>query len=118
MFKDINLDEFKNTIVNIGENGKTITTDDDYNLLRNYIINYFVKNNNFWKQFKNIRIYNKIELEKTITETIYNKIDSTLKNKIIIETLIINNQAEVFAFMKNKNIFGKDKLLFDFSITL
>lgn len=118
MFKDINLDEFKNTIVNNNENGKSITTDDEYFILRNYLINYFVKDISFGKQFKGIRIHNKIELEKTITETIYNKIDSTLKNKIRIETLIINNKAEIFAFMINKDIFAKDKLLLDFSITL
>lgn len=118
MFKDINLDELKNTIVNSNNNGKSITTDDDYSILRNYLINYFVKDTSFGKQFKGIRIYNKTELEKTITDTIVNKIDNSLKDKIKIETLIINNKAEIFAFMINKDIFAKDKLLLDFSIVL
>ena len=118
MFKDINMDNLRNVIITTNSSGKTITTDDRYFLLRNYIINYFVKDSDFFNQFKGQRIYDRTEMEKRITETIKNHIDETLKNEIKIETLIVKNKALILAFMISKSIYEKDKLLFDFEIVL
>lgn len=118
MFKDINMDDLRNVIITTNSNGKTITTDDRYSLLRNYMINYFVKDTEFFKQFKGKRIYDRIEMEKKITETIKNRIADSLKNQIKIETLIVKNKALILAFMVSKSIYEKDKLLFDFEIVL
>lgn len=118
MFKDINIDELRNTIVYTNQNGKSITTDDRLSIIRNYMINYFVKNTDFWKQFKGIKIRNRIELEKTITETIHNNISEHLRSSIRIETLILNNKADIFVFMKSEDLYSKDKIVFDFSISL
>lgn len=118
MFKDFNIDEFGKTIITKTNRGKSITTDTEYWQLRNYIITRFCRNTDFWSRFKGMRLLDRVQAEKDIQKAIENKIDEQLKDKLRVEVLIIKTTAYVLWFQKILDINTKDKLLFDFNISI
>ena len=118
MLVDLNLDEFNNTIVNRNNNGKIVTTDTDYWKLRNYIINRFCRNTTFWNKFKNIRINNRTEIEKNIENAICEYVTDEVRTKLKVCVLITGRKATIYFIQLSNNIYEKDKLLFDFNITV
>lgn len=118
MLKDINLDEFNNTVLTKG-NGITFIPDDEYWQIRNFIINRLVKKKDFWKKYFNSHIRNKIELEKNIEKDITKFLSDNSITKVKAIALIKGTTAKIFLFYKSSNIISKkDKLLFDFDITI
>lgn len=118
MLYDLNLDEFNNTMITRNGIGKSMTTDSEYWQIRNYLINRFCRTDKFWNKFKNIKIYNRTELEKNIEENILDYVTDEIRNKIKVVALIENRKVTVYFIHVSVNIYKKDKLLFDFKITV
>ena len=118
MLFDINLDEFNNTMITRKDGKKSMTTDTEYWQLRNYLLNRFCRNTIFWNKFKGIRIKNKIELEKRIEKAIRDYVSDEVKNKMKAVVLISGNKATILFIQLSSDIYEKDKLLFDFNITI
>lgn len=118
LLKDINLDEFKNTILVRNSVGNSITTDTEYWYLRNFFTKKFVFNNSFWNKFKGKTIKNRIQLERDIEEAIEEYIAEEIRNKTKVVVLIYKTEARIFVFHKAQTINDKDKLLFDFKVYL
>lgn len=118
MLKDIILDEFNNTILT-KENGITFIPNSEYWQIRNFVINRLVKRKDFWKKYFNSHIINKIELEKNIENDITKFLSDNSITNIKAVVLIKGTTAKIFLFYKSDNvIYEKDKLLFDFDITI
>ncbi len=118
MLFDLNIDELNNTIINKNSNGKTMTTDTEYWQLRNYIINRFCRNTDFWTKFKNIKRNNRTEIEKNIENAIYDRVTNEVRTKLKVCVLITGRKATIYFIQLSNNIYSKDKLLFDFKITV
>lgn len=118
MLKDINLDEFKNTILVRNSTGNSITTDTEYWYLRNFFTKKFIFNNSFWSKFKGKTIRNRIQLERDIENAMSEYITEEVRAKTKIVVLIYQTEARIFVFHKSQTINDKDTLLFDFKVYL
>lgn len=111
---DLNIDEFNKTLIV----EKSPTTDNEYWILRNYVLNKFYRDNKFWTKYKGTKIYDSVEIEKNIEKDMAAYVDEEVRQKVKFVVLINGSKASIFVFQISSNLNNKDKLIYDFDIIL
>lgn len=107
---DINLNEDNDLVID----NNNITTESEFWILRNKVINVFCKDTNFWSSFKNKKFKDKFSMEENIKQSMIKRFNNTSVN---FEVFIVKNTAYIFAIKKNYTL-ETDELLIDFPIKL